>query len=66
MTTTKFYDYLNRLSSISSAPGSDPWGGDHPMLYGQPTITEDQDKAGSEQVDSWLRDKARHNGISGI
>jgi len=21
MTTTKFYDYLNRLSSISSAPG---------------------------------------------
>ena len=49
-----------------SGAGGDPWGGDHPTLYGKPTITEQQDDENSPKVDQWIRSNARQNGLNGI
>jgi hypothetical protein len=59
-----------------SGAGGDPWGGDHPTMTTTlsspraggnvtvPTITKDQDEAGSRLVDQWMRNNARQNGVN--
>ena len=49
-----------------SGAGGDPWGGDHPLLYGKHTIDEKTDDANSPLVDQWIRSNARQNGLTGI
>lgn len=64
-----------------SGAGGDPWGGDHPVRLESipnttsghlpqyraiPTITEEQNQAGSAAVDAWMRNQARQNGLKGL
>jgi len=42
-----------------SAMGGDPWKGDHPK-----TVTKEQDEEASKKIDSWIRTKAKANGVS--